>query len=82
MTTRMTKVVMMTMSYSDFPAKSGSVLMRSVAFGDYHNEMTKVKARMMTMVRTRTKTKIATMTMSYSEFPARPGRVPGGSTGL
>ena len=40
MTTRMTKVVMMTMSYSDFPAKSGSVLMRSVAFGDYHNEKT------------------------------------------
>ena len=73
MTTRMTKVVMMTMSYSDFPAKSVSVLMRSVAFGDYHNEMTKVKARMMTMVRTRTKTKIVTMTMSYSEFPARPG---------
>ena len=39
--------------------------MRSVAFGDYHNEMT--------MVRTRTKTKIMTMTKSYSEFPARPG---------
>ena len=56
---------MMTMSYSDFPAKSVSVLMRSVAFGDYHNEMT--------MVRTRTKTKIMTMTISYSEFPARPG---------
>ena len=73
MTTRMTKVVMMTMSYSKFPAKSGSVLMRSVAFGDYHNEMTKVTTRMMTMVRTRTKTKIVTMTMSYSEFPARPG---------
>ena len=73
MTTRMTKVVMMMMSYSDFPAKSVSVLMRSVAFGDYHNEMTKVTARMMTMVRTRTKTKIMTMTKSYSEFPARPG---------
>ena len=73
MTTRMTKVVMMTMSYSDFPAKSVSVLMRRVAFDDYHNEMTKVKARMMTMVRTRTKTKIVTMTKSYSEFPARPG---------
>ena len=56
MTTRMTKVVTMTMSYSDLPAKSGSVLMRSVAFGDYHNEMTKVTTRMMTMVRTRTKT--------------------------
>ena len=70
MTTRMTKVVMMTMSYSDLLAKSGSVLMRSVAFGDYHNEMTKVKARMMTMVRTRTKTKIVTMTMSYSEDDA------------
>ena len=40
MTTRMTKVVMMTMSYLDFPAKSVSVLMRSVAFGDYHNEKT------------------------------------------
>ena len=61
------------MSYSDFLAKSVSVLMRSVAFGDYHNEMTKVTARMMTMVRTRTKTKIMTMTKSYSEFPARPG---------
>ena len=72
MTTRMTKVVMMTMSYSEFP-KSGSVLLRSVAFGDYHNEMTKVTTRMMTMVRTRTKTKIVTMTMSYSEFSARPG---------
>ena len=73
MTTRMTKVVTMTMSYSDLPTKSGSVLMRSVAFGDYHNEMTKVTTRMMTMVRTRTKTKIVTMTMSFSEFPARPG---------
>ena len=81
MTTRMTKVVMMTMSYSDFPAKSVSVLMRSVAFGDYHNEMTMVRTRMMTMVRTRTKTMVrtrtktkkVTMTMSYSEFPARPG---------
>ena len=73
MTTRMTKVVMMTMSYSDFPAKSVSVLMRSEAFGDYRNEMTKVTARMMKMVWTRTKTKIATMTKSYSEFPSRPG---------
>ena len=53
------------MSYSDFLAKSGSVLMRTVAFGDYHNGMT--------MLRTRTKTKIMTMTKSYSEFPARPG---------
>ena len=42
--------------------------MRSVAFGDYHNEMTKVTARMMTMVRT--KTKIVTMTMSYLEDDA------------
>ena len=61
---------MMMMSYSDFPAKSVSVLMRSVAFGDYLNEMTKVMARMMTIVRKRTKTKIVTMTMSYLEDDA------------
>ena len=81
MTTRMTKVVMMTMSYSEFP-KSGSVLLRSVAFGDYHNEMTKVTTRMMSMVRTRTKTIEDSDDDDVLLGVPSPPRVPGGSTGL